>query len=133
MTDVTKREVLLAICELPGWAPPEDSAKVEVHLAELIREGWTCPRLDGYEATQQALDAYPAFPSQADLSDPYVTTEAVSPASGDTIPTEQVLRFVIGLLGDVPIVKLYQAATRQNVPQGTMIREVALAVVEAMK
>jgi hypothetical protein len=69
---LTKREVLLAICENPGWHPPAmvNGSHMDAMLTQLKREGWILPRLDGYEATPQALNEYPHFTSQVDLLDP---------------------------------------------------------------
>jgi hypothetical protein len=64
------RELLLAICETPGWAPNEPSSIVERSLAELNANGWIMPRLDGWEATPAALDAYPDFRDEGDLENP---------------------------------------------------------------
>lgn len=84
---MTKRDILLAICENPGWHPPatENGSRTHTLLAALNEEGWILPRLDGYEATPKALTEYPVFPTQEDLIDPDAAPEAprLSSATGD--------------------------------------------------
>lgn len=58
---MTKKEILIAICEVPGWAPTHESSSIETTLRELHDEGWIIPRLDGWEATTTALEHYPHF------------------------------------------------------------------------
>lgn len=70
---MTKRELLIAICENPGWAPDgllSLGSSEERALSELITERWIENRLDGYEATPHALVEFPDFPSQEDIRDP---------------------------------------------------------------
>lgn len=83
---MTKREVLLAICENPGWHPPklENGSHMDVILTQLNREGWILPRLDGYEATPQALNEYPHFTSQVDLLDPDARANEPEPVVATT-------------------------------------------------
>jgi hypothetical protein len=71
----TKRDIIMAICENPGWHPPmgDMGSYVETALQQLTTEGWIIPRLDGYEATPQALAEYPAFNHQDDIKDPQAT------------------------------------------------------------
>jgi hypothetical protein len=68
---MTKREILIAICENPGWSPPEASSSCERLLAELVAEEWIISRIDGYEASPKALTEYPVFRGTA-MEDPDV-------------------------------------------------------------
>lgn len=62
MSQVTKIELLTTICETPGWQPAQPVAShVETALGELRRDGWILPRLDGWEASPDALECYPNF------------------------------------------------------------------------
>jgi hypothetical protein len=84
---MTKREVLFAICENPGWHPPamEDGSHMHTMLTQLNEEGWILPRLDGFEATPKALTEYPAFASQKDIRDlnaPNAVAEPVKRGTG---------------------------------------------------
>lgn len=67
---MTKRELLVNICENPGWSPAESSDVVDRHLSELRVDGWIADRLDGLEATPRALDAYPDFLGEGELANP---------------------------------------------------------------
>lgn len=75
---MTKREVLMAICENPGWHPPtlENGSQMHTYLTQLNEEGWILPRLDGFEATPKALKEYPAFVVQHDIRDLNALDEA---------------------------------------------------------
>lgn len=77
----TKRDIIMAICENPGWSPPwpDPGSFVQTALQQLVSEGWIVPRLDGYEATPQALAEYPAFTHQDDIRDPEATTVLAVP------------------------------------------------------
>lgn len=80
---MTKRELLLAICELPGWQPAQPvSTSVERGLKELKDAGLILGRLDGWEATSTAIDAYPVFEGHPDLFD----ADAVAPAPPSPAP-----------------------------------------------
>lgn len=71
MGSLTKRDVLVGICEQPGWSPPGESSQIERWLSELQNDGLIVTRIDGWEATHIALDAYPRFekwPEVADLT-----------------------------------------------------------------
>lgn len=79
----SKRDVLLAICETPGWQPPADIISVADHLDQLFTEGWIAARQPhGYEATPKALDAYPRFAGQDDIADPDATSPATKFEAG---------------------------------------------------
>jgi hypothetical protein len=81
---MTKRSILVAICENPGWQPQQPvGQQVETFLNQLLDEGWITPRLDGWEATPQAIDEYPQFATQLDIADPEATMRGV-PATGST-------------------------------------------------
>lgn len=72
---MTKRQILMAVCENPGWYPPsavevDDQQGAEQHLRVLLAEGWITHRLDGYEALPLALEHYPDFEGKGDLEDP---------------------------------------------------------------
>lgn len=58
---MTKVELLMAICETPGWNPAGSSSSESTALDQLVGEGYVVPRLDGYEATALALEHYPNF------------------------------------------------------------------------
>lgn len=68
---MTKREILVAICDSPGWQPPADAPpSMTQAIDQLAIEGWIGARKPhGYEATDQALDAYPVFEGQKDIRD----------------------------------------------------------------
>ena len=78
---MTRREVLVAICESPGWAPPEASSSLEQILRALRDERLIASRIDGWEATPQALAAYPDFIGHGDLEDSTAADRAAQPAS----------------------------------------------------
>ena len=81
---VTKRQLLLEICESPGYIPAE-SSEIDRHMVALNAEGWIISRLDGWEATARALDEYPQFFSQPDIADPG-SIRVISDASGRRAP-----------------------------------------------
>ncbi len=82
---MTKRAILIAICENPGWQPTQPIAShVETGLSELRDEGWIVPRLDGWEATGAALHAYPQFSTQLDIADPEATMR-IAPSDAPTV------------------------------------------------
>lgn len=109
-----KIETLRAICEEPGWQPPIECSSLERYLNELQREGWIIPRLDGWEASPDALSAYPHFVVDSDntvIAEPPI---GGSTNTGDELPVpmiarervETMLRF---LLDCVPVTGLYLA------------------------
>lgn len=100
---MTKREVLLAICETPGWSPPEPvGQQMESFLLQLSQEEWITVRLDGWEATPEALDAYPAFATQLDIADvskaPVTTVAHVDDATLQKESEDRVALFIWALM-----------------------------------
>jgi hypothetical protein len=89
---MTKREVLISICENPGWSPawPDPGSRVQEILTQLNEEGWILPRLDGYEATPKALTEYPHFASEEDLRDPEAHASEPSGPPEPVVSTEWV-------------------------------------------
>lgn len=86
---MTKREVLIAICENPGWQPSEPGPALCVALDQLVSEGWVVQRLDnGYEVTDKALDEYPTFESQEDIANPE-SIRAIKDESGEKFDASQ--------------------------------------------
>ena len=109
---VTKREILIAICEQPGWAPPENGSHTERYLSELQAEGWITARLDGWMATAKAMDEYPYFIDQSDIAEepPVVDREYV--------PRERVLNLIVGLLRELPLQRVFAIAATQHPASG---------------
>jgi hypothetical protein len=81
---MTKRELLISICENPGWHPIAHDASIERWLRELIEEGWIVPRLDGYEASARALTNFPDFVAQEEIAAP-VSTTSVDPWTPEVV------------------------------------------------
>jgi hypothetical protein len=96
-----KRELLLAICETPGWQPPSDCASIERELSELAREGWILPRLDGWTASPRALDRYPTFTEQDDIADP--SGDVCADADARPVPRERVVALIEALLYEMSV------------------------------
>jgi hypothetical protein len=103
---MTKRDVLLAICETPGWQPPEESSTIDRHVQELAADGWILPRLDGWEASPKALDNYPRFDDYPAIADPEPAPPAPEPADPAFIPVERVTALIAALLCEFPLVKV---------------------------
>lgn len=56
------RELLGQIAENPGWAPTEQTPSSTLVMLDQLHEGrWVQPGLDGWRATDRALDCYPHF------------------------------------------------------------------------
>lgn len=106
---MTKREVLIEICENPGWEPPHHGNGVERHIDELQHEGWIITRLDGFTATSKALEGYPYFAEQADIAEIRPQPEAEERAC---IPRGIVVAFVAGVLDELPLPKVLAIAHR---------------------
>lgn len=130
----TKRQVLIRICETPGWHPPEDSSSLDRFLEELVKEGWVISRLDGYEATADALDAYPRFDAQGDIADP---TPIVASAAmiANTVPLDRVENLIAALMCEVPYLKVIGMvlAQRSQIPQDAALWREAEALAKRMQ
>jgi hypothetical protein len=123
---MTKREVLLQVCENPGWEPPDVNG-IERHLDELRSEGWILPRLDGWAATPRAMDAFPDFTQQADIADP---TEREH-AEHRCVAADRVVTLVVGMLRELPIATVLAIAAASNPATGPEW-EIAVEIVERM-
>ena len=123
---VTKREILIAICEQPGWAPPEDGSHTERYLEELQAEGWIAPRLDGWMATAKAMDEYPYFLDQADIAEEPPPVEP-----HEYVARERVVNLVVGFLQELPLQKVFAIAATQHPASGPEW-QVATHIVEEM-
>lgn len=99
---VTKRDVLLAICEHPGWQPTEQSSTIDRWLSDLQAEGWIVPRLDGWEASPAALDSYPDF-AQADIANPHPTPARPSDQLATLVPLDRVAIVLAAALQQLPL------------------------------
>lgn len=66
---MTKRELLMEVCEHPGY-PPSGATDVQTDrlLRELAREGWIAAQQDGWFATPKALLLHPDFEEAPDGS-----------------------------------------------------------------
>jgi hypothetical protein len=119
----SKRQVLLAICDTPGWHPPESSASADRFLEELEREGWVISRLDGYEATPKALDAYPRFDEQGDIADPEPIVASAFSITKGGVSLERVELLVACMLCELPLSRVIGMleATREQVPDDPRI------------
>jgi len=104
----TKREILTAICENPGWAPPMPVAtSVQLAIDELRAEGWIIDRLDGHEATPRALAEYPDFYVQEDIRGPHASEPKRSPPvqayPADTVSIVRVAKMLSVLAQQTPM------------------------------
>jgi len=125
---VTKREVLIAICEEPGWEPPNING-IERYLDELRDEGWITPRLDGWTATGRAMDEYPYFLDQSDIAQ-----EPPAPEVIDTqyVARDRVIVLLVGMLRELPISRVYAIAATTDAIPGTPEWQIAEQVAEMM-
>lgn len=120
---MTKREILLAICEAPGWQPAQPvSSSTERALGELHAEGWILPRIDGWEATPKAIDEYPDF-IQADIAkaaDALLPPPAEPPVPAPPliVPLERVECMVRAMVEVMPVIAVMKmlAATPEQLP-----------------
>lgn len=125
----SKREILMAICEVPGWVPPEDSSSVDRSLAELQAEGWIAPRLDGFEATPQALDGYPQFYSQVDIAD----TTPLPNHGSECVPLDRVANLVGILLCEVPLPRVLALASTKAETIPADVLKIAYEIAQGMR
>jgi hypothetical protein len=111
---LTKREILKAICETPGWSPPargtlDALADIDRSLHALLAEGWIVSRIDGWEATANALEAYPHF--KLDEQGRVVAAPPGDEQSADreapTVPLERVEALLAVILSDLPVRAVY--------------------------
>jgi hypothetical protein len=124
----TKRQILIQICEIPGWQAPEDSSTIDRFLSELQNEGWVNARLGGYEATSQALDSYPQFLGQADIAD------GEPPPPVDGVPVERVAYLLGALLCEMPLAKvlaLTKVVPATGIPADVL--EIAQSIAQQMR
>lgn len=108
---MTKRDVLLQICENPGWEPPNQGNGTERFVDELKVEGWIQSRLDGFHATAKAMDGYPAFAEQADIAEEERPEPAAQVDHGGYVPHDRVVALIINLLHEMPVGKVFALAT----------------------
>jgi hypothetical protein len=125
-----KRELLLAICEQPGWIPDPDAALVDHLLAELQQEGWIFIRLDGWEATPKALDRYPDFAGQDDIADPDGSVERV--AEHRTVPRDRVVRLIETLLYQLPFTRVHTLVETSRIDARPGINETVYQLANEM-
>lgn len=135
----TKREILLLICETPGWQPAQPvPASVERHLNELFSRGWIHPRLDGWEATGEALDAYPRFVTDPEIADPEAPlpgVRAIAENGADpAVSLDRVTTFILALMGELPLPTILRCAaiTRGQLPANVHLTEVAHSIGETL-
>lgn len=125
---MTKREVLIEICENPGWEPPNQGNGTERFLDELKAEGWIQPSLSGFHATTKAMDGYPYFIEQADIAEerPHVEHRCV--------PMDRVVALVRRLLVEMPVGQVFALATMPERGEGSRGPELEIArrIVERM-
>lgn len=143
---MTKREVLIAIVEQPGWQPPDSSA-VQLAVQELAQAGWVLTRQrGGWEATPKAIDAYPTFYDDPELRDPAcklgptpLEAEHGSIARSDrepTVPARRVEYLLVGLLRALPLIQVYelvaqvQAAYPSDGPEWEIARQLVARMTE---
>lgn len=133
----SKRQVLIGICETPGWQPPEESSSIERWVSELQREGWVLPRLDGFEATPAALDAYPYFDAQADIAAESSHNNGFERPEGapEAIAVARVATLIEALLHELPLtqVELLVSVTPSLLPPNQWLHTVALQLAERMR
>jgi hypothetical protein len=122
--DDYKRSILIQVCEMPGWTPPSNAGlRTETALEELSIDGWLIPRLDGWEATPQALREYP-FGSGRD--------EAVVPADESTVPIDRVVSLIAAMLETMPFVQVVRLVTTFHAADETTSR-VARGLAEELR
>lgn len=135
VTRMTKLEILRTICEMPGWQPPTESSSIERYLQELLNEGLVIPRLDGWEATAEALECYPNFYEGFDGKVRGERTgERTQSASPGSVPAERVEVLVRALLEVMPIMsaaRLLQAS-RADLPEEELGWEAARKLTQTM-
>lgn len=127
---MTKREVLIAICEQPGWEPPDING-IERFLDELRAEGWITPRLDGWTGTARAMDEYPYFLDQDDIAEqPPPPPEVVET---HYVARDRVVMLLVGMLREMPVSRVFAIATASTeyLPN-TQEWEIAEHIVEEM-
>lgn len=124
---MTKREVLLQVCENPGWEPPDVNG-IERWLDELRSEGWILPRLDGWAATPKAMDAFPDFREQLDITNPVPAPHVEHLCVG----AERVVALVAGMLRELPVGKVMAIAASPPRPGGPEWM-IALDIVERIR
>lgn len=145
MTD--KVHLLQLICEMPGWQPHEQASSIERTLQELVNGGWIAPRLDGWEATHQALECYPNFylgdegevrgevtvaPPESDGSAPAGTVErsrmdTLVRAMLEVMPMSHVARLLRATPADLPEDELGWRVTRELIDSLPVTRSPAIA------
>lgn len=133
---MTKRELLLRVCEQPGFVLPDSSALLQA-AEELNREGWVSwsgMGEEGLEATSRALDAYPDFASQSDIAAP--PPEPAAEVAAQVITQSRLHTFVHALLSDgVPLSTVAMAACTVPASLGspdTIVGRAAREVVEVI-
>lgn len=118
-------DLLAEICDNPGWQP---TAEQEEIARDMVEGGWIIARLDGYEATPEALECYPHF-WQEDRMPP------IEPVRSDeVVPFDHVVALLYALLTVVPFMHL-AALCEERKPVGAagLRWDVARGLAETMR